>query len=78
MINLTRREQQVLFYIYEELSNVQIADELGITKSTVDKYRRNLLWKFDAKNIVGVIRRSHEQGILPMSDPSQFNDEQSI
>jgi len=49
MINLTRREQQVLFYIYEESSNVQIADELGITKSTVDKYRRNLLWKLMQK-----------------------------
>ena len=73
MINLTKREQQVLFYIYEELSNVQIADELGITKSTVDKHRRSLLWKFDAKNIVGVIRRSHEQGILPMSNPVQIN-----
>lgn len=75
MIILTNREQQVLYYIYEELSNAQIAVELGITKSTVDKHRRNLLWKFDAKNIVGVIRRSHEQGILPMPDPSQSVDD---
>ena len=53
------------------MSNVQIAKELNISKSTIDKYRRNLLWKFDSKNSVGVIRKAYEQGILPMNDMPQ-------
>ena len=71
MIHLTNRERQVLHYISIEMSNVQIAKELNISKSTIDKYRRNLLWKFDSKNSVGVIRKAYEQGILPMSDMPQ-------
>jgi len=50
------------------MSNVQIAKELNISKSTIDKYRRNLLWKFDCKNSVGVIRKAYEYGILPMQE----------
>jgi len=68
MIHLTPREKQVLHYISIEYSNVQIAEKLNISKSTIDKYRRNLLWKFDCKNSVGVIRKAYEQGVLPMSD----------
>ena len=71
MIHLTNRERQVLYFISIEMSNVQIAEQLNISKSTIDKYRRNLLWKFDAKNSVGVIRRAYEQGILPMNNMPQ-------
>lgn len=56
------------------MSNVQIAKQLGISKSTIDKYRRNLLWKFDSKNSVGVIRKAYELGILPMGDMPQRHD----
>jgi len=65
MANLTPRESQVLDYISREYSNAQIAKELNISKSSVDKYRRNLLWKFNCKNSVGVIRKAFEQGLLP-------------
>ena len=65
MVNLTPRESQVLAYIANEFSNAQIATELKISKSSVDKYRRNLLWKFNCKNSVGVIRKAFEMGILP-------------
>jgi DNA-binding CsgD family transcriptional regulator len=68
MIYLTNRERQVLHLISIELSNLQISKELDISKSTVDKYRRNLLWKFDCKNSVGVIRKAYEQGILPITN----------
>ena len=71
MIHLTNRERQVLYFISIEMSNVQIAEQLNISKSTIDKYRRNLLWKFDAKNSVGVIRKAYEQGILPMNNMPQ-------
>ena len=70
MANLTPRETQVLEYIANEFSNAQIAEKLKISKSSVDKYRRNLLWKFNCKNSVGVIRKAFEMGILPSSKES--------
>lgn len=66
MLKLTRREKQVLYYISNEYSNIQIASELEISKSSVDKYRRNLLWKLGTKNSPGLIRKAYETGILPM------------
>jgi len=74
MIHLTNREKQVLHYISIEMSNVQIAKQLNISKSTIDKYRRNLLWKFDSKNSVGVIRKAYENGMLPMNDMPQKHE----
>ena len=68
MIHLTPREMQVLEYIANEYSNAQIAETLKISKSSVDKYRRNLLWKFNCKNSVGVIRKAFEMGHLPISN----------
>jgi len=67
MANLTPRETQVLEYIANEYSNAQIAKELNISKSSVDKYRRNLLWKFNCKNSVGVVRKAFELGLLPFN-----------
>ena len=64
MVNLTPREMQVLEYISNEYSNNQIASELKISKSSVDKYRRNLLWKFNCKNSIGVIKKAFEMGFL--------------
>jgi len=68
MISLTPRESQVLNFIANEYSNMQIAEELSISKSSVDKYRRNLLWKFNCKNSAGVIRKAFELGILPLKN----------
>ena len=64
MVHLTPREIQVLDYIANEFSNIQIAKELEISKSSVDKYRRNLLWKFNCKNSIGLIRKAYEMGHL--------------
>ena len=66
MVHLTPREIQVLDYIANEFSNIQIAKELKISKSSVDKYRRNLLWKFNCKNSIGLIRKAYEMGHLSL------------
>jgi len=66
MVHLTPREKQVLHYISVEMTNSQIADQLKVSKGTIAKYRRNLIWKFDCKNSVGVICKAYEEGSLPM------------
>lgn len=52
---LTDRETEVLFYICKGLSNQGIAEELAISKRTVDKHRENLLQKTQSKNTANLV-----------------------
>ncbi len=54
-IPLTDREKEVLLLIIKEYSNQEIADELYISKRTVDAHKRNLLEKTGAKNVAGLV-----------------------
>lgn len=55
-IILTRREKEVLELIAEGLTNNEIAQQLFISVTTVDTHRKNLLAKFEAKNVASLIR----------------------
>jgi DNA-binding NarL/FixJ family response regulator len=53
--SLSRREKEILLKICEGLSNHEIANELFISKRTVDKHRANLLAKTGSKNTASLI-----------------------
>lgn len=53
--NLSTRELEVLAEICKGYSNQEIADELFISKRTVDKHRANLLSKTNSKNTANLI-----------------------
>lgn len=53
--NLSKREKEILMKICEGLSNQEIADNLFISKRTVDKHRANLLGKTNSKNTASLI-----------------------
>lgn len=53
---LTRREKEVLELIAEGLTNNEIAARLFISVTTVDTHRKNLLAKFDARNIAALVK----------------------
>lgn len=53
---LTRRELEVLELIAEGMTNNEIAQKLFISVTTVDTHRKNLLAKFDARNIASLIK----------------------
>ena len=53
---LTRREKEVLELIAEGMTNNEIAEKLFISVTTVDTHRKNLLAKFEAKNIASLVR----------------------
>ena len=53
---LTRREKEVLELIANGMTNNEIAQKLFISVTTVDTHRKNLLAKFEAKNIASLIK----------------------
>ena len=53
---LTRREKEVLELIADGLTNNEIAEKLFISTTTVDTHRKNLLAKFEAKNVASLIK----------------------
>ncbi len=53
--NLSKREKEILLKICEGLSNQEIAENLFISKRTVDKHRANLLGKTSSKNTASLI-----------------------
>ena len=53
---ITRREKEVLGLIADGLTNNEIAKNLFISVATVDTHRKNLLAKFECKNIASLIK----------------------
>jgi DNA-binding NarL/FixJ family response regulator len=54
--SLTPRETEVLKLICMEKTNDEIADELFVSRRTIDTHRQNLLLKLRAKNTAGLIK----------------------
>lgn len=61
---LTRREKEVLELIADGHTNNEIAAKLFISVTTVDTHRKNLLAKFNAKNIASLIKAAMQMQLL--------------
>ncbi|NMM47299.1 helix-turn-helix domain-containing protein [Marinigracilibium pacificum] len=53
--NLTKRELQILEVINKGLTSREVADNLHISKETVDKHRKNIIKKMGVNNTVAAI-----------------------
>lgn len=53
--NLSARELEILLAVCQGLSNQEIADQLFISKRTVDKHRANILEKTGCKNTASLV-----------------------
>ncbi len=62
--NLTRREKEVLQHISEGLTNVQIAEKLFVSPSTIDTHRKNMITKLEVNNTAALIRFAIEHGLI--------------
>lgn len=62
--SLTPREMEVLKLIYMERNNSEIADELFVSKRTIDTHRQNLLLKLGAKNTAGLIKAAFKLKLI--------------
>ena len=61
---LTRREKQILYMLAQGKTSQNIAQELFLSSLTVDTHRRNLMQKFEAKNVAELIAAGHQQQLL--------------
>ena len=62
--NLTFREKQIMRRIYKGYTSQGIAQELKISRRTVESHRSNILQKTRARNTADLIRFAIEQGII--------------
>ncbi len=62
--NLTKREKEILQLIVQQCSSQEIADKLFLSLRTIENHRYNLFQKLDVKNVVGLITRSYELGLI--------------
>lgn len=66
MSHLSPREQEVLYMVAHEMTADEIAKELFISNHTVISHRQNLLFKLQARNTAGLVRRAFELGFLSL------------
>lgn len=63
-IILTRREKEILELIADGLTNNEIAEQLYISITTVDTHRKNLLNKFDSRNVASLVRKAAQLNFI--------------
>lgn len=61
---LTKREKEILQLISDGETTVDIAARLSVSPLTIETHRRNLLQKFDVKNIAALIKIAVQQRLI--------------
>jgi DNA-binding NarL/FixJ family response regulator len=61
---LTKREQEVLQMIASNLTSKEIAEQLFLSKRTIDHHRNNLLVKLDVKNTAALVAKATRLGMV--------------
>lgn len=60
----TPAEQKVIRLVCQQYTSEEMADELGLSKRTVEGYRANILEKMKAKNSVGILIYAVKNGLF--------------
>lgn len=61
---LTKKEVEILEFILNGYTNLEIAEKLGKSKRTIETHRFNLMKKLDVKNLVELSKKAQELGFL--------------
>ncbi|MCU0430052.1 MAG: response regulator transcription factor [Cytophagaceae bacterium] len=61
---LSEREIEIIRMIASEKTNEEIAQELNLSKRTVDTHRQRILEKLNVKNTAGLIRIAVQEGLV--------------
>lgn len=61
---ITRREREILIEASNGLTTAEIAEKLFISPHTVESHRKNLIEKFEVKNLSTAIKLAFEYGLI--------------
>lgn len=64
VVELSRRELEVLKLITEGLTNAEIAEKLFTSKRTIDSHRQRIIEKTQAKNTAALVKYAISRGII--------------
>ena len=64
LVELSKRELEVLKLITEGYTNAEIADKLFTSKRTIDSHRQRIIEKTQAKNTAALVRFAISRGII--------------
>ncbi len=68
-IHLSSRENEILELICRGFSNTEIAEELHISKRTVEKHRANILDKTQTHNTASLVMYAVENKLIKLQEP---------
>lgn len=63
-VHLTDREKEILQLIALEKSSEEIAEQLFISRRTVETHRKNILKKTEVKSVVGLLKFGYRTGLI--------------
>ena len=63
-VNVTRRQREILTIIPTGLTNQEIADQLGLSRRTVETHRYKLMEELQVNNKADLIRKARELGLI--------------
>ena len=63
-LNFSKREMEVLDLIKDGLSSREIAQQLNMSEDTIESYRRNMIKKTGARNMVVVVYAAKSYGLI--------------
>ena len=72
-VRLTKRELEVLCLVIEGKSSKDVADELYVSKRTVDFHLANIYDKLQVSNRVQAFRRATRLGLIPIESTLSEN-----
>jgi DNA-binding NarL/FixJ family response regulator len=61
---LTKREKEILRLIGEGKTSAEIGEKLFVSPLTIETHRRNLMQKFDVKNVAALIKLATQHGFM--------------
>jgi two-component system response regulator NreC len=67
---LTPRELEVLKLIAQGLSNQSVADQLGLSRKTVDVHRANIMRKLDLHTVTELVKYALRRGLITLDADS--------
>ncbi len=68
VIDLSKREKEVLELIANDFGNKEIADKLSISIRTVESHKQNLISKTKTKSIAGLVIYAIKNNLIQMDD----------